>query len=152
MELRLHPCIIPLLLLSLKPNSDTDSGPVRHSDLSDSIFRTYLEFTGKSTSTTADLSKIQSFLTSSSSGALSCLLCLEQIRPADPTWSCTSVGFSVFHLICIQSSSTSSTLHSRPPWSRMLPLQLPSPPAPVADRRQFQVPDLSARPRPPLRS
>ncbi|TQD83366.1 hypothetical protein C1H46_031076 [Malus baccata] len=91
-------------------DSDTDSdqsqsgsGPVRHSDLSDSIFRTYLEFTGKSTATTADLSKIQSFLTSSSSGALSCLICLERIRPADPTWSCTSVCFSVFHLICIQS-------------------------------------------------
>lgn len=91
-------------------DSDTDSDQsqsgsehVRHSDLSDSIFRSYLEFTGRSSATNTDLSKIQSFLTSSSSGALSCLICLERIRPAHPTWSCTSVCFSVFHLICIQS-------------------------------------------------
>ncbi|XP_004308935.1 PREDICTED: NF-X1-type zinc finger protein NFXL2 isoform X2 [Fragaria vesca subsp. vesca] len=97
----------------MNSDSDTDSdhsqsgsgsGPARrHSDLSDSIFRSYLEFTGKASATNADLSKIQSFLTSSSSGALSCLICLERIRPGDPTWSCTSVCFSVFHLFCIQS-------------------------------------------------
>lgn len=103
--------------------SDTDSDqsqsgsePVRHSDLSDSIFRSYLEFTGRSSATNTDLSKIQSFLTSSSSGALSCLICLERIRPAHPTWSCTSVCFSVFHLICIQSwarqASDSSALRA----------------------------------------
>ncbi|XP_022134192.1 NF-X1-type zinc finger protein NFXL2 [Momordica charantia] len=86
-------------------NSDDDnagSEPLRHLDLSDSIFKAYFEFTGRST-TTADLSKIQSFLTSSSSGALSCLICLERIRLSDPTWSCSSLCFAVFHLFCIQS-------------------------------------------------
>ncbi|KAE8724350.1 NF-X1-type zinc finger protein NFXL2 [Hibiscus syriacus] len=46
---------------------------------------------------------IQSFLNSSSSGALSCLICLERIRPSDPMWSCTSLCFTLFHLLCIQS-------------------------------------------------
>lgn len=91
-------------------DSDTDSDTgqssselLRHTDLSDSIFKSYFEFTGQSSVTAADLSKIQSFLTSSSSGALSCLICLERIRPSDPTWSCTSLCFSVFHIVCIQS-------------------------------------------------
>ncbi|RVW42278.1 NF-X1-type zinc finger protein NFXL2 [Vitis vinifera] len=93
--------------LSLSSDSDTDSEgnsggveTLRHGDLSDSIFKSYIQITGRSS---PDLSKIQSFLTSSRSGALSCLICLERIRPSDPTWSCTSGCFAVFHLICIQS-------------------------------------------------
>ncbi|KAG4920226.1 hypothetical protein JHK86_049039 [Glycine max] len=87
-------------------DSDSDGGdssssaPLRHSDLSDSIFKPYLELSGHSGT---DLSKIQSFLTSSSAGALSCLICLERIKPSDPTWSCSSLCFAVFHLFCIQS-------------------------------------------------
>lgn len=99
----------------LQPLSDSDSDGggssttslLRHSDLSESIFKSYFNFSGHSSTnaTTADLSKIQSFLTSSSSGALSCLICLERIKPSDPTWSCTSLCFAVFHLFCIQSWS-----------------------------------------------
>ncbi|XP_015877400.3 NF-X1-type zinc finger protein NFXL2 isoform X2 [Ziziphus jujuba] len=92
-------------------DSDADSDPdqsgskptTRHADLSDSIFRSYFEFTGRTSTTPADLSKIQAFLNSSSSGALSCLICLERIRLSDPTWSCDSLCFAVFHLFCIQS-------------------------------------------------
>ncbi|KAK2388048.1 NF-X1-type zinc finger protein NFXL1 [Trifolium repens] len=91
-------------------DSDGDSSTstlLRHSDLSESIFKSYFNFSGHSSTnaTSADLSKIQSFLTSSSSGALSCLICLERIKPSDPTWSCTSLCFAVFHLFCIQSWS-----------------------------------------------
>ncbi|KAG5093490.1 hypothetical protein JHK84_049078 [Glycine max] len=98
-----HPSPPPPPLLS---DSDSDGGdssssaPLRHSDLSDSIFKPYLELSGHSGT---DLSKIQSFLTSSSAGALSCLICLERIKPSDPTWSCSSLCFAVFHLFCIQS-------------------------------------------------
>ncbi|KAL1336821.1 hypothetical protein HN51_031246 [Arachis hypogaea] len=99
-------------------DSDTDSDGsgthssssdlLRHSDLSASIFKPYFEFTGRhssssTTATPAEVSKIQSFLTSSSSGALSCLICLERIKPSDPTWSCSSLCFALFHLHCIQS-------------------------------------------------
>ncbi|KAK3022801.1 hypothetical protein RJ639_046903, partial [Escallonia herrerae] len=73
----------------------------RHTDLSAAIFRSYTDIAGAS-SAPPDLAKIQSFLTSSRSGALSCLICLERIRPSDPTWSCTSLCFAVFHLVCIQ--------------------------------------------------
>ncbi|CAM8943298.1 unnamed protein product [Rhodiola kirilowii] len=81
-------------------NSPTKSESLRHTDLSSSIFKSYIELSGNSS---PDLSKIQSFLTSSRSGALSCLICLERIRISDPTWSCSTRCFSVFHLICIQS-------------------------------------------------
>ncbi|KAK4758031.1 hypothetical protein SAY87_019332 [Trapa incisa] len=90
-------------------DSDSDSehgdgsNPLRHVDLSSYICRPYFDFTGQSTATAADLSKVQSFLTSSASGALSCLICLERIRISDPTWSCSALCFSVFHLVCIQS-------------------------------------------------
>ncbi|KAG7999105.1 hypothetical protein I3843_01G290000 [Carya illinoinensis] len=89
-------------------DSDTDHGhtgsrPFRHADLSNSIFKAYFESTNQSSPSTSDFNKIQSFLTSSSSGALSCLICLERIRPSDPTWSCSSLCFAVFHLVCIQS-------------------------------------------------
>ncbi|XP_044462709.1 NF-X1-type zinc finger protein NFXL2 [Mangifera indica] len=91
-------------------DSDTDSEnglTESYSDHSNSIFKPYLESTNnKSSLTTAsspDLLKIQSFLNSSSSGALSCLICLERIKPADPMWHCSSLCFSIFHLICIQS-------------------------------------------------
>ncbi|TYI78267.1 hypothetical protein E1A91_D06G199200v1 [Gossypium mustelinum] len=97
-------------------DSDSDSENFQvGSDLSNSIFKTYLEFSSSSSSsssssiTAVDLSKIQSFLTSSSSGALSCLICLERIRPSDPTWSCSSLCFAVFHLLCIQSWARQSS-------------------------------------------
>ncbi|CAN1748557.1 NF-X1-type zinc finger protein NFXL2 [Linum perenne] len=97
-----------------QPFSDSDSdsdhsqgeskSATRHTDLSNSIFKSYFEHTATATSPSQhDLSKIQSFLNSSSSGALSCLICLERIRPSDPTWSCPSLCFDVFHLLCIQS-------------------------------------------------
>ncbi|XVE52496.1 hypothetical protein DITRI_Ditri02bG0126600 [Diplodiscus trichospermus] len=101
-----------------RPLSDSDSDSDSEnfhvgSDLSNSIFKTYLEFSSSSSSsssiTAVDLSKIQSFLTSSSSGALSCLICLERIRPSDPTWSCSSLCFALFHLFCIQSWARQSS-------------------------------------------
>nr|GMC95946.1 NF-X1-type zinc finger protein NFXL2 [Ipomoea batatas] len=92
---------------SLSSDSDSDAGTNssdRHSDLSSSIFKSYLDLTGGGGNQHQhDLIKIQSFLTSSRSGALSCLICLERIRPVDPTWSCSSRCFAVFHLLCIQS-------------------------------------------------
>ncbi|XAR71928.1 hypothetical protein NMG60_11018385 [Bertholletia excelsa] len=94
-------------------DTDSDTSPtaarsdcLRHTDLSDTIFRSYIEISGRES---PDLAKIQSFLTSSRSGALSCLICLERIRPSDPTWSCTSRCFAVFHLLCIQSWARQST-------------------------------------------
>ncbi|XP_042480948.1 NF-X1-type zinc finger protein NFXL2 isoform X2 [Macadamia integrifolia] len=88
-------------------DSDTDSDKsvtgadeIHHTDLSDSIFKSYLQITGRSS---PDLSKIQAFLTSSRSGALSCLICLERIKLSHPTWSCSSGCSAVFHLVCIQS-------------------------------------------------
>nr|DAD26217.1 TPA_asm: hypothetical protein HUJ06_027685 [Nelumbo nucifera] len=93
--------------LSLSSDSDADSDnstggvdELRHDDLSDTIFKSYLQISGQSS---PDLSKIQTFLTSSRSGALSCLICLERIRTSDPTWSCINGCFAVFHLLCIQS-------------------------------------------------
>ncbi|XP_010543727.1 PREDICTED: NF-X1-type zinc finger protein NFXL2 isoform X2 [Tarenaya hassleriana] len=83
--------------------SDSDIHHNRHDDLSNSIFKAYLECHSSSSPSSVDLAKIQSFLASSSSGALSCLICLERIRRTDPTWSCTSLCFAVFHLVCIQS-------------------------------------------------
>ncbi|OIT38905.1 PREDICTED: NF-X1-type zinc finger protein NFXL2 [Nicotiana attenuata] len=97
------------------PSSDSDSDSAttsdshhhRHSDLSSTIFKSYLEHSSGDHNNQQqqqhDLIKIQSFLTSSRSGALSCLICLERIRPSDPTWSCSSGCFAVFHLHCIQS-------------------------------------------------
>lgn len=89
-------------------SSDSDSDhphQLNYADLSSSIFKAYLDHHGSSgqSPTTHDLVKIQSFLTSSSSGAVSCLICLERIRLSDPTWSCTSLCYAVFHLFCIQS-------------------------------------------------
>ncbi|XP_058075009.1 NF-X1-type zinc finger protein NFXL2 isoform X2 [Magnolia sinica] len=93
-------------------DSDTDSSSssssiagaaktINISSLEESIFQTYLQTSGISSQ--ADLSKIRSFLLSSRTGALSCLICLERIRPADPVWSCSSSCHAVFHLFCIQS-------------------------------------------------
>ncbi|KAF9596944.1 hypothetical protein IFM89_014523 [Coptis chinensis] len=84
-------------------DSDNDSSPKhhRHTNLDASIFKSYLQLNNHSSS--PDISKIQSFLLSSQSGALSCLICLERIRISDPTWSCNKSCFAVFHLICIQS-------------------------------------------------
>ena len=82
-------------------DSDTDHGhtgsrPFCHADLSNSIFKAYFEYTNQSSPSTSDFNKIQSFLTSSSSGALSCLVCLERIKPSDPTWSCSSLCFAIY--------------------------------------------------------
>ncbi|KAL9275955.1 NF-X1-type zinc finger protein NFXL2-like protein [Drosera capensis] len=92
---------------SSSDSSDTDtaiSAAVRRSDLSNSIFKSYLELNPQQKdSDSVDLTKIQSFLNSSSSGALSCLICLERIKGTDPTWSCNALCFAVFHLVCIQS-------------------------------------------------
>ncbi|XP_057523198.1 NF-X1-type zinc finger protein NFXL2 isoform X2 [Amaranthus tricolor] len=101
-------------------SSDYDSDPtttssthhLRHVDLSNTIFKAYLEINGQNSSPShqsIDLSKIQSFLNSSSSGALSCLICLERIKTTDPTWSCNGFCFSVFHLHCIQNWAQQST-------------------------------------------
>ncbi|KAF6153638.1 hypothetical protein GIB67_027505 [Kingdonia uniflora] len=94
--------------LNLSPPSDSDSDSdsdntttnESNTNLEDSIFKSYLQITGRSS---PDLSKIQSFLASSRSGALSCMICLERIRLSDPTWSCFNGCFAVFHLVCIQS-------------------------------------------------
>ncbi|KAH9620000.1 hypothetical protein KSS87_005491 [Heliosperma pusillum] len=90
---------------------DSDNTTRRHVDLSNTIFKAYLEIHGHDSSTSSphDLSKIQSFLNSSTSGALSCLICLERIKPVDPTWSCGGSCFAVFHLHCIQSWAQQST-------------------------------------------
>ncbi|XVF40733.1 hypothetical protein PTKIN_Ptkin01aG0138500 [Pterospermum kingtungense] len=104
-------------------DSDSDSDSENFhigSDLSNSIFKTYLEFSSSSSSSSSlssswssisavDLSKIQSYLTSSSSGGLSCLICLERIRSSDPTWSCSSLCFALFHLSCVQSWARQSS-------------------------------------------
>ncbi|KAL3837753.1 hypothetical protein ACJIZ3_022344 [Penstemon smallii] len=95
-------------------DSDSDSSPThhhnhRHPDLSSSIFQSYLAHNSNHLNSDHDLIKIQSFLTSSRSGVLSCLICLERIKPSDPTWSCTSRCFALFHLLCIQSWAHQST-------------------------------------------
>ncbi|PKA62682.1 NF-X1-type zinc finger protein NFXL2 [Apostasia shenzhenica] len=83
----------------------------RTSALEDSIFAAYLQISG-GRSTTQDLAKIRSFLSAASgrSGALvSCLICLERIRPSDPVWSCFSGCHAVFHLPCIQNWANQSS-------------------------------------------
>ncbi|GJY93404.1 NF-X1-type zinc finger protein NFXL2 [Tanacetum coccineum] len=92
-----------------QPPSDSDSSdsdtttstkkPDQHTDFSNTIFQAY---THLSNHDSPDLTKIQSFLTSSRAGALSCLICLERIRPIDPTWQCsTRCHDASFHLICL---------------------------------------------------
>ncbi|KAL8050211.1 hypothetical protein ABFX02_06G068000 [Erythranthe guttata] len=101
---------------SFSSDSDSDtSSPSsssthhRHADLSSSIFQSYLSHSSyPHNDRNQDLIKIQSFLTSSRSGALSCLICLERIKPTDPTWSCSSSCFALFHLLCIQSWANQS--------------------------------------------
>ncbi|KAK4385335.1 NF-X1-type zinc finger protein NFXL2, partial [Sesamum angolense] len=99
----------------LSSDSDSDSSPSspsanhRHPDLSSSIFQSYLSHSSSHNDQRQDLIKIQSFLVSSRSGALSCLICLERIKPTDPTWSCSSRCFALFHLLCIQSWAHQST-------------------------------------------
>ncbi|KAH7853800.1 hypothetical protein Vadar_006754 [Vaccinium darrowii] len=88
--------------------SPTTSASLLHTDLCSTIFRSYIEISN-SKHFSPDLAKIQSFLTSSRSGALSCLICLDRIRPSDPTWSCTSGCSAVFHLLCIQSWARQSS-------------------------------------------
>ncbi|CAN4101462.1 unnamed protein product [Withania somnifera] len=99
----------PLSPPSSDSDSDSSSHPHHHSDLSSTIFKSYLEHSGDPHNQQHDLIKIQAFLTSSRSGALSCLICLEIIRPSDPTWSCSSRCFAVFHLHCIQSWAVQSS-------------------------------------------
>ncbi|KAJ8443912.1 hypothetical protein Cgig2_032736 [Carnegiea gigantea] len=118
MSSTLHPPQQPL-----SDSSDYDSDTTaassahrrHHVDLSNSIFKAYLESNGQDSSSglqSVDLTKIQSFLNSSSSGALSCLICLERIRPTDPAWSCTGFCFAVFHLLCIQNWAQQSSAHA----------------------------------------
>ncbi|GAV90902.1 LOW QUALITY PROTEIN: hypothetical protein CFOL_v3_34302, partial [Cephalotus follicularis] len=99
----------------------TESHPTK-TDLSNSIFKAYLELTNNQSASPSDLSKIQSFLASSSSGVLSCLICLERIRPSDQTWSCYSLCFNVFHLFCIQSWARQSSDLSASRASTRLPI------------------------------
>ncbi|XP_021904144.1 NF-X1-type zinc finger protein NFXL2 isoform X2 [Carica papaya] len=109
------PAPVPVSGSDTDSDSDTGSDPHnRHADLSNSIFKSYLDcHQSSSSSTSVGLSKIQSFLASSSSGALSCLICLERIKRPEPTWSCSSLCFAVFHLVCIQSwSRQSCDLHA----------------------------------------
>nr|DAD37171.1 TPA_asm: hypothetical protein HUJ06_007812 [Nelumbo nucifera] len=87
------------LSLSLDSGADFDNNTggvdeLQHNDLSDTIFKSYLQITGQSS---PDLSKIQTFLTS-----FRCI-CLERIQTFDPTWSCINGSFIVFGLLCIQS-------------------------------------------------
>lgn len=100
----------PPLLSDSDTDSDCDQSNAG-SDLSNSIFKSYFDFTSSSPSsvTAVDLAKIKSFIASSSSSALSCLICLERIRLSDPTWSCSSLCFSIFHLVCIQSWARQSS-------------------------------------------
>ncbi|KAH6827295.1 NF-X1-type zinc finger protein NFXL2 [Perilla frutescens var. hirtella] len=105
--------------LSSDSDSDSDSNTShsssahqRHPDLSSSIFQSYLTHSNSCSSDDhhhQDLIKIESFLTSSRAGALSCLICLERIKPTDPTWSCSARCFAIFHLLCIQSWARQST-------------------------------------------
>ncbi|GER50962.1 NF-X1-type zinc finger protein NFXL1 [Striga asiatica] len=105
----------------LSSDSDSDaSSPSnssvahRHPDLSSTIFQSYLtSHNSPHHDQNHDLAKIQSFLASSRSGALSCLICLERIKPTDPTWSCSSRCFAIFHLLCIQSWAQQSTTLAR---------------------------------------
>ncbi|MCD7452469.1 NF-X1-type zinc finger protein nfxl2 [Datura stramonium] len=99
----------PLSPPSSDSDSDSSSHRHHHSDLSSTIFKSYLELSGDHHNQKHDLIKIQAFLTSSRSGALSCLICLERIRPSDPTWSCSTRCFAVFHLHCIQSWAVQSS-------------------------------------------
>jgi NF-X1-type zinc finger protein NFXL1 len=117
-------------------NGNTGSEPLRHVDLSNSIFKSYLEFTNQSSPSTSDLTKIQSFLTSSSSGALSCLICLERIKPSHPTWSCSSLCYAVFHLLCIQSWSRESSDRSALRAATRLPIS----PAHASDHSTWNCP------------
>ncbi|GFY84487.1 NF-X1-type zinc finger protein NFXL2 [Actinidia rufa] len=111
----------PASLSSFGSDSDSDTSPtaayLRHTDLSATIFRSYLEITGRPS---PDLAKIQAFLTSSRSGALSIVpQCLERIRPSNPTWSCAERYFAVFHLLCLQVRALQSS--SSPPPSGTAP-------------------------------
>lgn len=94
--------------------SDSDSGSSsggdeaaaisRASALEDSIFAAYLQICG-GRSPSHDLIKIRSFLSAAAGRGghfVSCLICLERIRPSDPTWSCSSGCQALFHLPCIQ--------------------------------------------------
>ncbi|KAG9142176.1 hypothetical protein Leryth_007610 [Lithospermum erythrorhizon] len=90
-------------------DSDSDTTTTPKIDFSSSIFKSYLDHTNHQTPNQQDLIKIQSFLTSSKSNALSCIICLERIKNSDPTWSCSNLCFSVFHLLCIQSWAQQSS-------------------------------------------
>ncbi|CAA2958365.1 NF-X1-type zinc finger NFXL2 [Olea europaea subsp. europaea] len=95
--------------LSSDSDNDSPTHDHHHVDHSSSIFQSYLSHSSTVSTSQHDLIKIQSFLISSRSGALSCLICLERIKPTDPTWSCTSRCFALFHLLCIQSWAHQST-------------------------------------------
>lgn len=66
---------------STDTDSDSTAAGATTGDLEDSIFGAYL----RTSAADGDLSKVRSFLLSSRSGGLSCLICLERIRPSHPT-------------------------------------------------------------------
>ncbi|URD85055.1 hypothetical protein MUK42_28528 [Musa troglodytarum] len=93
-------------------DGDGDEAAGRGVALEDSIFAAYLHISGRAS---PDLSKIRSFLASAAGRGplVSCLICLERVRPGDPAWSCASGCHALFHLICIQSWAQQSS--HRPP-------------------------------------
>ncbi|RRT48186.1 hypothetical protein B296_00046181 [Ensete ventricosum] len=93
-------------------DGDGDEAAGHGAVLEDSIFAAYLQISGRAS---ADLSKIRSFLASAAGRGplVSCLICLERVRPGDPAWSCASGCHALFHLICIQSWAQQSS--HRPP-------------------------------------
>ncbi|KAG6532931.1 hypothetical protein ZIOFF_006790 [Zingiber officinale] len=90
------------VVLSESDSNSSDDGAVRRTALEDSIFSTYLQISGRDS---PDLTKIRTFLASAAGRGplVSCLICLERIRPVDPVWSCASGCYALFHLVCIQS-------------------------------------------------
>ncbi|KAK9827063.1 hypothetical protein WJX74_005265 [Apatococcus lobatus] len=48
------------------------------------------------------LARLEEELAGSQSGAAVCLICLEDVRPAEATWDCQAGCHCMFHLVCIQ--------------------------------------------------
>ena len=93
-------------------SSGGEEAPDQPATAENPVFSAYLQASGAS----ADLAKIRTFLASSrKSSFVSCLICLERIRPSDPSWSCISGCYDLFHLLCIQSWARQSS--SAPPSS-----------------------------------
>ncbi|OAY70532.1 NF-X1-type zinc finger protein NFXL2 [Ananas comosus] len=116
----------PLLSSSSASDDDDDaSDDVSNGDadpssaaLERSIFASYLRTSpDDDDAIDDDLSKLRSFLSSSSllrRRLPSCLICLDPLRPSHPVWSCSASCHALFHLPCIQSWARQS-LHLRSP-------------------------------------